>query len=142
MPENTPSESMPQVFDRLTALSGELADHPQPPSWELSSERELTRTDAEDRVTVTVKDFRISGLRIDHVWYHDADQDEVEERVKDAVNVAMTQYLTEELAEASDLAQEMGAGDRRSIHARLLELSADFHAAYSRQLDALAERMR
>ena len=41
----------------------------EPPEFELASDRELTRTDAERRGEVTMKTFKVASVHIDDTWY-------------------------------------------------------------------------
>src|SRR5674476_811666 len=61
---------MPDMFDKLTAQVEQWAEiYPEPPEFELASDRELTRTDAAHRVEVTMKDFKVASVHIDDTWY-------------------------------------------------------------------------
>lgn len=134
------NESMPQLFDRLEELTSKV-DHSKldemPDKFELHSDRELTATDRAERVTVTMTDFKVKRIRVDHLWYADAELDDVERHITEAVNKALGEYLESELAAASDAAVGIDGYNQK-----LREISADFHAAFTRQMDDLSERMR
>lgn len=128
---------MSALFDRLTSMTGEMAENPPEPDWELHSERELTCTDTQELVTVVMKDFAVDSLRIDHLWYEKAELEQVEARVREAVNVGFAEYLKAELLEATEVNPNM-----KAVHAEMLELSADFNASFTRQMEQITERMR
>lgn len=134
------NETMPQLFGRLEELTSQI-DHTKlgdmPDTFELHSDRELTATDRAERVTVTMADFKVKRIRVDHLWYADAELDDVENHITEAVNKALGKYLEQELAEASDAAVGIDGYNQK-----LREISADFHAAFTRQMDDLSERMR
>jgi len=99
---------MPDMFDKLTAQVEQWAEkYPEPPEFELASDRELTRTDADRRVEVP------SLLQI-------------EKAVRDAVNAALGDYWAQELQDAKDHQTPMG-----EIAAGLQELSVEFRGAYA-----------
>jgi hypothetical protein len=130
---------MPDVFDKLTAEAQRWAeDYPDPPEFELSSNRELSRTDALHRVQVTMQDFKVASVHIDDAWYAEWFPSllEIEQAVRDAVNAALTDYWNQELADAKAHRTPMG-----EIATGLQELSVDFRGAYEKavaRLDAHA----
>lgn len=122
-------DQMPDVFDRLTEQVGRWAnDYPEPPEFELSSDRELTCTDPAGRVQVTMKDFAIASIHVDDAWYAESLPSlmEIEQAVKAAVNVTLTAYWTAELDDAKAHRTPMG-----EIAAGLEKLSVEFRGAYA-----------
>jgi hypothetical protein len=120
---------MPDMFDKLTAQAGQWAElYPEPPEFELSSDRELTRTDAERRVEVTMKDWHVASVHIDDTWYTEwlPSLLQIEQAVRDAVNAALGDYWAHELRDAKDHQTPMG-----EIAAGLQELSVEFRGAYA-----------
>jgi hypothetical protein len=119
---------MPDVFDRLTAQAQRRAEqYPEPTEFELSSDRELSRTDASHRVQVTMKDFTVASVHIDDAWYSEWFPSllEIEQAVRDAVNAALTDYWNQELEDAKAHRTPMG-----DIASGLQELSVEFRGAY------------
>lgn len=120
---------MPDMFDKLTTQVERWAEqHPEPPELEPASERELTRTDAEHRVEVTMKDWKVASVHIDDTWFAEwlPSLLQIEQAVRDSVNAALSDYWTEELLDAKDHHTPMG-----EIAAGLKELSAEFRSAYA-----------
>jgi hypothetical protein len=120
---------MPDMFDKLTAQAQRWAErYPEPPEFELSSDRELSRTDASHRVQVTMKDFKVASVHIDDAWYSEWFPSllQIEQAVRDAVNAALGDYWAEELQDAKDHQTPMG-----EIAAGLQELSVEFRGAYA-----------
>jgi hypothetical protein len=120
---------MPDMFDKLTARAQRWAEqYPEPPEFELSSDRELSRTDASHRVQVTMKDFKIASVHIDDTWYAEwlPSLLEIEQAVRDAVNAALGDYWNQELEDAKAHQTPMG-----EIAAGLQELSVEFRGAYA-----------
>jgi hypothetical protein len=120
---------MPDMFDKLTAQVEQWAEqYPEPPEVELSSDRELTRSDADRRVEVTMKDWRVGSVHIDHTWYTEwlPSLLQIEQAVRDAVNEALGDYWAKELQDAKDHWTPMG-----EIAAGLQELSVEFRGAYA-----------
>ena len=118
---------MPDMFDRLTAQVEQWAElYPEPPEFELASDRELTRADR--RVEVTMNDFRVASVHIDDTWYAEwlPSLLQIEQAVRDAVNVALGDYWAEELQDAKDHQTPMV-----EIAAGLQELSVEFRGAYA-----------
>lgn len=130
---------MPDMFDRLTAQAQRWEEqYPEPPEFELSSDRELSRTDASRRVLVTMKDFKIASVHIDDTWYAEwlPSLLEIEQAVRDAVNATLGEYWAQELQDAKDHQTPMG-----EIASGLQELSVEFRGAYEKavaRLDAHA----
>lgn len=128
---------MPDMFDRLTEQVQKWAkDYPDPSDFSLSSDRELTCTGPDGRVEVTVKDFQVASIHIDDTWYAESLPSllEIEQAVRAAVNVGLTQYWDEELADAKDHRTPMG-----EIASGLETLSVEFRGAYAnavRRLEA------
>jgi hypothetical protein len=119
---------MPDMFDRLTAQAQRWADkNTEPPEFELSSDRELSRTDAAHRVQVTMKDFKIASVHIDDTWYAEwlPSLLEIEQAVRDAVNATLGEYWAQELQDAKDHRTPMG-----EIASGLQELSVEFRGAF------------
>ena len=126
---------MPDMFDKLTAQTQRWAElRPDPPDFELASERELTRSDAERRVDVTMKDWRVGTVHIDDTWYTEwlPSLLQIEQAVRDAVNAALVDYWAEELQDAKDHRRPMG-----EIAAGLKELSVEFRGAYAKAVARL-----
>lgn len=128
---------MPELFDRLSQVTGEMAQSQGAgkPVFELRSERELEGSDPDERVEVTIQDFRLTRLRIDHLWADRVELADIERHVMAAVNRTLVAYLEAELTEAADAAVDM-----TTVHQGLRELSADFHAAFVRTVDGLSDR--
>ena len=119
---------MPDMFDRLTAQVEQWAEmYQEPPEFELASDRELTRTDAERRVEVTMKNFKVASVHIDDTWYTEwlPSLLQIEQAVRDAVNAALSDYWAKELQDAKDHQTPMG-----EIAAGLQELSVEFRGVY------------
>jgi hypothetical protein len=119
---------MPDVFDALTEKAQSWArEFPEPPEFELASDRELTCTDPAGRVQVTMKDFAVASIHIDDTWHAESMPGlmEVEQAVKAAVNVTLSEYWTAELADAKAHHTPMG-----EIAAGLEKLSVEFRGAY------------
>lgn len=119
---------LPEMYDRLTAKAQEWARaNPNPPDFELSSSRTLSANDANGRVEVTMANFEIASIRVDDYWFNMSEPDlpTLEQAIREAVNVALKTYLTEEFEEAAEHAIPMG-----DLAAGLRELSVDFRAAY------------
>ncbi|MGA4669649.1 hypothetical protein ACPCG0_07640 [Propionibacteriaceae bacterium Y1923] len=129
------SPEMPEMFDRLTAQVGDwAARHPGPPEeFELSSTRELTATDPEGLVSVTMKDFKVERIEFDSYWYEQSDPRPrakvVAAATAAAVNAVLTQYLREEILEAQSHALPMS-----EVYEGLKTLSADFEDAFTRAM--------
>lgn len=120
---------MPDMFDKPTRQVEQWAqDYPEPPEFEVASDRELTRTDAEGRVEITMKDWRVASVHIDDTWYTEwlPSLLQIEQAVRDAVNVALGDYWAHELQDAKDHRTPMG-----EIAAGLQELSVEFRGAYA-----------
>jgi hypothetical protein len=120
---------LPDMFDKLTTQVGEWAEqYPDPPDFDLGSDRELTTTDAERRVEVTMKDFRVASVHIDDTWYSEwlPSLLQIEQAVRDAVNTALSAYWNQELEDAKAHRIPMG-----EIAAGLQELSVEFRGAYA-----------
>ncbi|MGA4508506.1 hypothetical protein ACQB6R_09555 [Propionibacteriaceae bacterium G1746] len=130
------SPEMPEMFDRLTAQVGEWAARsPEPPQeFELSSERELTGTDPDGLVTVTMKDFKVEQISLDGYWFDQTKPSAraVEAATVEAVNDVLGRYLRDEILEAQSHALPMD-----EVYAGLKELSADFNVAYANALSRL-----
>ena len=130
---------MPEVFDKLTAEAQRWAEqYPEPPEFELSSDRELSRSDASHRVQVTMKDFKVASVHIDDAWCTEWFPSllEIEQAVRDAVNAAIGDYWNQELEDAKAHRTPMG-----DIASGLQELSVEFRGAYEKavaRLDAYA----
>ena len=127
---------MPEMFDRLTDQVGEWAEtHPGPPGeFELTSDRELTGTDSEGLVTVTMKDFKVDSIAFDSYWFDQQHPSAatLARATAEAVNAVMQQYLREEILESQSHALPMG-----ELYAGLKEFSADFSVAYEKALSRL-----
>ena len=120
---------MPDMFDRLTEQVDRWAkEYPEPPEFELSSDRELTCTDPAGRAQVTMKDFAIASIHIDDTWHAEMLPSlmEIEQAVKAAVNVTLSEYWTAELDDAKAHRTPMG-----QIAAGLEKLSVEFRGAYA-----------
>lgn len=120
---------MPDMFDKLTARAEHWAtSYPEPPEFELTSERELTRSDAERRVEVTMKDWQVASVHIDDTWYTEwlPSLLQIEQAVRAAVNAALHEYWSQELEHAKDHHTPLG-----EIAAGLQELSVEFRDAYA-----------
>lgn len=130
--------TMPALLAQLADISKRMADHPPPadPALSLTSDRELSGTDEADKVTVTMKDFKVASVRVDPIWFETADRADVEDRVAEAVNVVLAQYLLEEFEAMSEA--QTGIKD---LHRVLREMSADATAAFTRDIDAQVARM-
>lgn len=130
------SPEMPDMFDRLTTQVGEWArNNPGPPAeFELSSDRELTGTDPDGLVTVTMKDFKVDRISFDSYWFdsQSPSAETVARHTAAAVNAVMNQYLREEILDVQDHALPMS-----EVYAGLKELSADFRAAYTKAAERL-----
>ena len=133
------STEMPDMFDKLTAQAQRWAEHyPQPPDFELASSREISRTDTERRVEVTMKDWRVASVHIDDTWFSEwlPSLLQIEQAVRDAVNAVLGEYWNQELEEAKAHRTAMG-----EIASGLEELSVEFRGAYEKavaRLDAHA----
>ena len=133
------STEMPDMFDKLTAQAQRWAEqYPQPPDFELASSRELTRTDTDRRVEVTMKDWRVASVHIDDTWFSEwlPSLLQIEQAVRDAVNAVLGEYWNQELEEAKAHRTAMG-----EIASGLEELSVEFRGAYEKavaRLDAHA----
>lgn len=129
---------MPQMFDRLTSQVGEWAQkNPGPPEeFELSSGRELTGSDPDGLVTVTMKDFKVDRISFDSYWFNTQapSAETLARHTAAAVNAVMTQYLREEILDVQAHAVPMD-----EVYAGLKELSADFRAAYTRAASRLPQ---
>ena len=120
---------MPDMFDKLTAQAEQWAESlPEPPELDLTSERELTCSDAERRVEVTMKDWQVKSVHIDDTWYTEwlPSLLQIEQAVRDAVNTALRDYWSQELQDAKDHHTPMG-----EIAAGLQKLSVEFRGAYA-----------
>lgn len=120
---------MPEMFDRLSAQIQEWArEYPEPPEFELSSERDLTCTGLDGRVEVTMKDFKVASIHVDDTWYAESLPSllEIEASVRDAVNVTLKEYWAAELAEAKEHQVPMGV-----IASGVQQLAVDFRGAYA-----------
>ena len=120
---------MPDMFDKLTAQAQQWAEScPEPPAFELASERELTRSDAERRVEVTMRDWHVKSVHIDDTWYTEwlPSLLQIEQAVRDAMNAALGDYWAQELQDAKDHQTPMG-----EIAAGLQALSVEFRGAYA-----------
>lgn len=130
--------TMPALLAQLADISKRMADHPPTadPAPSLTSDRELSGTDEADKVTVTMKDFKVASVRVDPIWFETADRADVEDRVAEAVNVVLAQYLLAEFEVMSEA--QTGIKD---LHRVLREMSADATAAFTRDIDAQVARM-
>jgi hypothetical protein len=120
---------MPDMFDKLTAQVEQWAElYPEPPGFELASDRELTGTDADRRVEVTMKDWHVASVHIDDTWFAEwlPSLLQIEQAVRDAVNAALGDYWAQELRDAKDHQTPMG-----EIAAGLQDLSVEFRGAYA-----------
>lgn len=129
------ADEMPDVFDRLTEQAQRWAEEfPEPPDFELASDRELSCTDRDEHVEVTMRDFRIGSVRIDETWYAEwlPSLVQIELAVAEAVNAALVAYWNAELADAKAHRTPMG-----EIAAGLEQLSADFRGAYEKAVARL-----
>ena len=128
---------MPDVFDRLQERveqwSATLPDTP-PGQWVLSSDRELSGSDPQERVMVTIRNFEVASIRVDPVWYGSSfpSLEELEDRIRQAVNMVWAQYWAEEVAAAQEAYTPMG-----EIAAGLQELSVVFRGAYEKAVQRL-----
>ncbi|GAB3624301.1 hypothetical protein GCM10027418_23850 [Mariniluteicoccus endophyticus] len=131
--------TMPDLYDQLVERTAAWADaNPtRPELFELSSERELSGSDPDERVHVTIRDYRVSSIRIELAWAQVATLEQIETTVTEAVNTVLGGYLKAELEEA-----RAAAGDMNDVHRELLGFSGEFHAAFGRAMDNLSERMR
>jgi hypothetical protein len=123
------STEMPDMFDKLTAQAQRWAEqYPEPPEFELASDRELTRTDTERRVEVTMKDFKVASVHIDDTWFSEwlPSLLQIEQALRDAVNAALGDYWNQELEDAKAHRTPMG-----EIASGLQELSVEFRGAYA-----------
>ena len=133
--------TMPDLFGRLTDQVLKWAESDAKPfdwtAYELSSSRTLSGTDSQDRVTVVMDDFKVASIRVDQLWATEPHRtvEEIEERVVEAVNTVLRQYLLEEFHAASQAS--MPAPD---LYEKLRELSADFGAAYERAMESIEAR--
>jgi hypothetical protein len=120
---------MPDMFDRLTEQVDRWAnEYPEPPDFELSSDRELTCTDPAGRVQVTMKDFAVASIHIDDTWHAGSLPSlmEIEQAVRAAVNATLSVYWSAELDDAKAHRTPMG-----EIAAGLEKLSVEFRGAYA-----------
>ncbi len=120
---------MPDMFDKLTRQVERWAEHcPEPPEFEPASERELTGSDDDRRVEVTMKDWHVASVHIDDTWYTEwlPSLLQIEQAVRDAVNVVLAEYWSQELQNAKDHHTPLG-----EIVAGLQELSVEFRGAYA-----------
>ena len=120
---------IPDMFDRLTEQVDRWAkEYPEPPEFELSSDRELTCTDPAGRVQVTMKDFAIASIHIDDTWHAASLPSlmQIEQAVKLAVNVVLSEYWNAELDDAKAHRMPMG-----EIAAGLEKLSVEFRGAFA-----------
>lgn len=119
---------MPDVFDALAEKAQRWArEFPEPPEFELASDRELTCTDPAGHVQVTMKDFAVASIHIDDTWFAESLPSlmQIEQAVKAAMNVTLTEYWNAELEDAEAHRTPMG-----EIAAGLGELSVEFRGAY------------
>lgn len=119
---------MPDMFDRLTEQAERWAkEFPDVPEFELSSDREVSGTDPQQHVEVTMQDFKVASIHIDDTWFADSLPSlmQIEQAVKAAVNTVLADYWAQELQAAKDHHTPMG-----EIAAGLQELSVGFRAAF------------
>ena len=131
-------ETIPDVIVRLAEFSGQLAaQDPEPPVWELTSDRVVTRSDPEGRVEVTVGDYAVRSVRIDPDFLMAGDLSDLEDAIAVAATTALKQFLKEEMEEAAAGSSPMG-----EVHAQLLNISRDVTAAFDRHMDILDAKVR
>ena len=131
-------ETIPDVIDRLVEFSGRLAaENPEPPVWELTSDRVVTRSDPDGRVDVTVGDYAVRSVRIDPDYLMSGDLSDLEDAIAVAATAALKQFLKEEMDEAA-----LAASPMSEVHAELLNISRDVTAAFDRHMDILDARVR
>jgi hypothetical protein len=126
---------MPDMFDKLMAQAEQWAEaYSESPEFEPASERELTRSDVEGRVEVTMKDWQVKAVHIDDTWYTEwlPSLLQIELAVRDAVNAALGEYWSQELQDAKDHHTPMG-----EIAAGIQELSVEFRGAYAKAIARL-----
>ena len=119
---------MPDAFDALTEKAQSWArEFPEPPEFALASDRELTCTDPAGHVQVTMKDFSVASIHIDDMWHatYLPSLIQIEQTLKAAVNVTLSEYWNAELADAKAHRTPMG-----EIAAGLEKLSVEFRGAY------------
>ena len=98
---------MPDMFDRLTEQAERWAkEFPDVPEFELSSDREVSGTDPQQHVEVTMQDFKVASIHIDDTWFADSLPSlmQIEQAVKAAVNTVLADYWAQELQAAKDTA--------------------------------------
>lgn len=129
---------MPEVFDRLAAQAETWVSQPEPPAFELSSDRVLVGADERDRVEVTVKDFKVASIHVDDYWYAAAQPSlhEIEAVIRDAVNRTLQAYWDAELADAVERGIPMG-----EYAAGVRQLAADFRVAYERAMERMERHL-
>lgn len=131
-------ETIPEVIDRLVTYSGQLAaENPDPPVWELTSDREVTGSDPEQRVEVTIGDYAVRSVRIDPDFLMAGDLSDLEDAIAVAATTALKQFLKEEMEEAAAGSSPMG-----EVHAQLVNISRDVTAAFDRHMDILDAKVR
>ncbi len=122
-------DEMPDVFDRLRDKAAVWAEkYPNPPDFELHSDRVLEAQDDDCRVWVTIKDFEVSSIRVDAFWWgQNPPLADVEKHIRDAVNAGLRRYWDEEIEAAQGSSTPMG-----EVAEGLKQLSGEFREAYER----------
>lgn len=133
------AESLPHVGQRIAELTERMAQaNSAPPSWELSSDREVTASDETDHVTVTIRNFEVASVWIDPGWASErfGDTEAIEKAFAQATNTALAQFLKAELDEAMDTHYGIDG-----VAQQMRTLSADVNAAFGAYLDDAMGRM-
>ncbi|EPH05924.1 hypothetical protein HMPREF1531_00572 [Propionibacterium sp. oral taxon 192 str. F0372] len=130
------SESMPELFDRLTAKIGEIAAQPEPEKYELSSDRVVIGGDDNGWVTVTMKGFHLDRISYSPLWISTKEPapEEIASATVKAVNQVIDQFMAEEIADLENHKVPMG-----ELYTGLKEFSGEFSQAYAKVMSRLGE---
>lgn len=135
-----PADEMQTVLESFTRRVGELAERqPEPLSFalELHSERELSGTDPDGFVTVTMKDFKVDSIVVNERWLeNDHPSPAVVTRATiAAVNAVLQDYLVAEMTELRN--QKVSLPEMYEV---LQTFTTDFSAASSKAWARLEAR--
>ena len=130
------SESFVELVRRGIEVSQQVANtNAENPQWGLVEVPEpVVGIDAKQRVEVRIRNYRVVGVRLDHMWFPEAELEELEACVREAFDDGLTKFFAAQMNTEQQLAETMNAGG-------LQELSAQLSGAFDELVDRLRGRV-
>ncbi|EPH03784.1 hypothetical protein HMPREF1531_01210 [Propionibacterium sp. oral taxon 192 str. F0372] len=130
------SESFVELVRQGIEVSQKVATaNASNPQWELVDVPEpVVGVDAGGLVEVTIRNYRVSRVRLDHLWFPEAELEEMEARLAEAFNDGLMKFFARQMETEQELAEAMGSGG-------LQELSERLSGAFDQLVDELRGRV-